>query len=108
MERGARLSGAANPACHGLGVPASHAACAGCRACTRGPPGGREVKPGAPVLLSVAVIGAVIVGLQSGATWLAPSDVIAALADPMAPGAAIVRGLRLPRVLLAFLVGGSL
>jgi len=66
------------------------------------------VKPGAPVLLSVAVIGAVIVGLQSGATWLAPSDVIAALADPMAPGAAIVRGLRLPRVLLAFLVGGSL
>ena len=66
------------------------------------------MKPGAPVLLSVAVIGAVIVGLQSGATWLAPSDVIAALADPMAPGAAIVRGLRLPRVLLAFLVGGSL
>jgi iron complex transport system permease protein len=66
------------------------------------------VRPRALLLLAAVTIGALVVGLQSGATWLAPRDVLAGLADPLAPGAAIVRGLRLPRVLLAFLVGGSL
>lgn len=66
------------------------------------------MKPRAPLLLALVIIGALVVGLQSGATWLAPREVLEGLADPRAPGAAIVRGLRLPRVLLAFLVGGSL
>jgi iron complex transport system permease protein len=62
----------------------------------------------AAMLLALVVAGAMLIGLQSGATWIAPDAVIAGLSDPLAPGAAIVRGLRLPRVLLAFLVGGSL
>lgn len=66
------------------------------------------MRPRTPVLLAVLVVTAVVVGLQSGATWLAPGDVIRGLRDGAAPSAAIVRGLRLPRVLLAFLVGGSL
>ena len=60
------------------------------------------------LLLLLLLVLALAVGLQSGATWLAPGEVLAGLRDGGAPGAAIVRGLRLPRVLLAFLVGGSL
>jgi iron complex transport system permease protein len=60
------------------------------------------------VLLVLVVLAALVVGLQSGATWVSPRDVLAGLRDASAPSAPIVRGLRLPRVLLAFLVGGSL
>jgi iron complex transport system permease protein len=66
------------------------------------------MRPRTLVLLTVLVLAALVAGLQSGATWLAPGDVLAGLRDAAAPSAPIVRGLRLPRVLLAFLVGGSL
>lgn len=47
-------------------------------------------------------------GLAAGTVPLAPGDVWRGLASPDAPASVIVRELRLPRVLLAFLVGGSL
>lgn len=43
-----------------------------------------------------------------GAVPLSPGAVVGALLDPAAPSATIVRELRLPRVLLAFGVGGTL
>jgi len=58
--------------------------------------------------LLVLSLAACIVGLAVGAVALAPRVVLAALFSPEAPAAAIVREIRLPRVLLAFLVGGSL
>lgn len=58
-------------------------------------------------LLGLALL-ACLVGLAVGAVSLAPRAVVAALLSPEAPSAAIVREIRLPRVLLAFLVGGSL
>jgi iron complex transport system permease protein len=57
------------------------------------------------VLLALA---ACVVGLVLGAVSLPPASVFRALLSPDAPGAAIVREIRLPRVLLAFLVGGAL
>jgi iron complex transport system permease protein len=54
------------------------------------------------------VLLACILGLVVGAVSLAPREVVAALLSPDAPGAAIVREIRLPRVLLAFMVGGAL
>lgn len=62
----------------------------------------------AGLVLVALVAGAVAIGLFTGATGVAPAAVWRALFDPDAPGAAIVRDLRLPRVLLAFLVGGAL
>jgi iron complex transport system permease protein len=58
--------------------------------------------------LVAAAVAAALVGLVSGATWIAPSEVARALSDGSSPHAAIVLGLRAPRVALAFLVGGSL
>ena len=66
------------------------------------------MRPRVLLLVAAVVLVALAVGLQSGATWLAPGDVLAGLRDGAAPSAPIVRGLRLPRLLLAFLVGGSL
>jgi iron complex transport system permease protein len=66
------------------------------------------VSPRAAIALGATVLAALVVGLVSGATWIAPADVLRALTDVSSPDAAIVRGLRAPRVLLAFLVGGSL
>lgn len=54
------------------------------------------------------VLVAVAAGLFLGATGIPAGDVLRALLDPSAAEAPIVRGLRLPRVLLAFLVGGAL
>lgn len=54
------------------------------------------------------VVTAMAAGLWLGATGIPAGDVFRALLDPAAADAPIVRGLRLPRVLLAFLVGGSL
>lgn len=60
-----------------------------------------------PALVVVA-LGAVAVGVLVGAVPLAPEAVARALLDPTAPEALVVRHLRLPRVLLAFGVGGGL
>jgi len=66
------------------------------------------VKPSVVALLVAVTALALATGLSVGATSLSPGATWRALADAGAPGAAIVRDLRLPRVLLAFLVGGSL
>ncbi len=58
--------------------------------------------------LAGLVILAALVGLALGAVALSPGEVAAGLFSPGAPAADIVRQIRLPRVLLAFLVGGSL
>ncbi len=60
-----------------------------------------------PLLLLVAVAAAGI-GLLVGAVHLPPRAILAALLDAGAPHAAIIRELRLPRVVLAFGVGGAL
>lgn len=60
-----------------------------------------------PVLAGFAAV-ALVAGLMFGAVPFSPSEVVAALMDPEARAASIVRGLRLPRVLLGFVVGGSL
>jgi len=66
------------------------------------------MKRGAMPVLLALVAASLVAGLLLGATGLPASAVWQALWDPTAPGAAIVRDLRLPRVLLAFAVGGSL
>lgn len=58
--------------------------------------------------LLLLTIGALLTGLGLGAVRLAPGAVVAALFDPSAAAGIIIRELRLPRVLLGFLVGGSL
>ena len=58
--------------------------------------------------LVILALLACVAGLGLGAVSLSPRAVLAALLSPDAPGAAIVRELRLPRVLLAFAVGGGL
>ena len=58
------------------------------------------------LLLAATVAGTL--GLLLGAVRLSPTEVWLALWYADAEGAAIVRTLRLPRVLLAFGVGGSL
>lgn len=66
------------------------------------------MKPWAvPLLLGLAAL-AVLWGLAAGAADLSLGAVWGALWDPAAPGAAIVRQLRAPRILLAFGVGGAL
>ncbi|MDX2192726.1 MAG: iron ABC transporter permease [Gemmatimonadales bacterium] len=59
-------------------------------------------------LLALAVPAVLLAGLAVGAVPLAPAAIGRALVDGDAPAAAIVRGVRLPRVLLAFAVGGAL
>ena len=60
------------------------------------------------VLLGVAVIASLLLGLSAGAVALPLREVWAGLWHADAAGAAIVRDLRAPRVILAFMVGGSL
>jgi iron complex transport system permease protein len=60
------------------------------------------------VWIGLWCIVALTVGVLAGAVSLSPGQVWEALRDPAAPAASIVRQLRLPRVLLAFAVGGSL
>ncbi len=64
------------------------------------------MKAGLALLLLAVAAG--LVGLGVGAVSIPPSGVLAALFSPDAPSAAIVRDIRAPRVLLAFLVGGGL
>jgi iron complex transport system permease protein len=60
-----------------------------------------------PLLLGLTAV-ALLAGLGLGSVRLAPVEVWQGLVSSMAPAAAIVRELRLPRALLGFLVGGSL
>ena len=60
------------------------------------------------MVLLLAVPIALLIGVGVGPVALPPGAVWRALLDESAPGAAIVRSLRLPRALLAFLVGGTL
>ena len=60
------------------------------------------------VLLAALALAACVLGLTLGAMPMSPGSALAALFSPEAPGAAIVRDLRAPRVVLGFLVGGSL
>jgi iron complex transport system permease protein len=59
-------------------------------------------------LLVLLVLGCVLLGLTAGAVALPIGEVWDGLWSGRGPGAAIVRDLRAPRVVLAFLVGGSL
>ncbi len=57
--------------------------------------------------LTAAVV-TIVVGLAVGATSISLADVWAGLVSPEASAAVVVRQIRLPRVVLAFLVGGTL
>lgn len=59
------------------------------------------------LLIAVALVVAIL-ALTLGAVPLTPAEVLRALGDPSAPGADIVRELRGPRLVLGFLIGGSL
>lgn len=59
-------------------------------------------------VLLLAVAACLVAGLSAGTVPLSPGEVWAGLRNADAPAATIVRDLRAPRVLLAFLVGGSL
>lgn len=59
-------------------------------------------------LLALLVVACLLVGLSAGSVPLALRDVWQGLWHSDSPAAAIVRDLRAPRVVLAFLVGGSL
>jgi iron complex transport system permease protein len=57
----------------------------------------------------LALVGlSLVLGLGAGTVPLGPGEVWRGLWSPDAPASVIVRELRVPRVLLAFLVGGSL
>lgn len=58
--------------------------------------------------IGLLALVACLIGLAVGATPVSLHALFAALASPDAPAGAIVRDIRLPRVLLAFVVGGSL
>jgi iron complex transport system permease protein len=61
-----------------------------------------------PATLGAAVLACLLLGLSAGAVPLPFSEVWAGLWHRQAAASAIVRDLRAPRVILAFLVGGSL
>ncbi len=60
------------------------------------------------VLIAGLAVAVVILGLGLGATAISPADVWAGLTNGSAGSALIIRDIRAPRVLLAFLVGGAL
>jgi iron complex transport system permease protein len=59
-------------------------------------------------LLVVGAVAALAIGLVFGSVPSGPSEVLRALRDPASTEATILLWLRLPRVLLAFSVGGAL
>ena len=65
---------------------------------------------GALIVLSLLVAGAVLLGICAGASRIPPGEVLAALLGrDVAPATSdIVLRVRLPRVLLGLVVGGSL
>ena len=58
--------------------------------------------------LALFALGAIAVGLSVGAVKIPFPEVMAGLFDPGAPGASVIRDLRLPRTLAAFACGGLL
>lgn len=62
----------------------------------------------AALVLAVLVPASLAVGIWAGPVSLTPAELWAGLAHAQGAAGPIVRELRLPRVLLAFLVGGSL
>jgi iron complex transport system permease protein len=60
------------------------------------------------VLVGIVVLASLVTGLAVGAVPLTAGEFWSGLVDPSAPTADIVRNLRVPRVLLAFMVGGGL
>ena len=66
------------------------------------------MRRGAAGLVLVVVMGSLVLGLCAGAVPLSPGEVWTGLWSGSGSTSVIVRDLRLPRVLLAFLVGGSL
>ena len=60
------------------------------------------------ITMSLVVVGCLLIGLVAGSVPLPLSDVWNGLLHGTGAGAAIVRDVRAPRVVLAFLVGGSL
>jgi iron complex transport system permease protein len=59
-------------------------------------------------LLVTVSAATMLFGVLVGAVRLTPDAIWTALLDPAAPGASIVRNLRVPRVILGFGVGGAL
>lgn len=59
-------------------------------------------------ILGVASLAVIVAALFLGPVAVSPGAVIAALRDGTSDGSAIIRHLRMPRVLLAFGVGGTL
>jgi len=59
-------------------------------------------------LLVLASLLACVIGLLVGAVGYTPSEVLRAFLEPGDPSGAIIRGLRAPRVVLGFAVGGTL
>ena len=66
------------------------------------------MKPAWGVLLGAVVAVSLAVGISVGAVHLGPTDLWNGLLHGEGTGAAIIRQLRVPRVLLAFAVGGTL
>jgi iron complex transport system permease protein len=66
------------------------------------------VRRGTGLAVLALVAGSLLLGLSAGAVPLSLSEVWDGLRRPDASASVIVRQLRVPRVLLAFLVGGSL
>jgi iron complex transport system permease protein len=66
------------------------------------------MSPGRAAVLALLVVGCLLLGLSAGAVPLPMGDVWSGLWHGRGTGGAIVRDLRAPRVVLAFLVGGSL
>ena len=60
------------------------------------------------LLVTGVVLASLLAGLVVGAVPLTPRELWAGLVDPTSPSSDILRNLRVPRVLLAFLVGGGL
>lgn len=60
------------------------------------------------ILLLLVVVSCLLLGTLAGAVPLGPADIWHGIQNAQAPSADIIRNLRIPRVLLGFLVGGSL
>ena len=66
------------------------------------------MRRGWPALLAGVVLASLAAGLAAGSVPLTLSEVWSGLRHADSPAAVVIRSLRAPRVLLAFLVGGSL
>lgn len=58
--------------------------------------------------LALLALGAIMIGLSVGSVKIPVADVLTGLLDASAPGASVIRDLRLPRTLAAFACGGLL